>query len=65
MNRWAGMMVEREAASVHCSKCGQDKPPSEFHKHAGRKSGLQSWCKLCNRAESKARYYEEKGKCQD
>jgi hypothetical protein len=30
-----------------CSRCGEAKPLSEFHKHAGRKDGRTSICKTC------------------
>ena len=31
-----------------CSRCGQSKPRSEFHKNASRKDGLQHECKECH-----------------
>ena len=43
-----------EAASVACAKCGAAKPASEFHKNAGKPSGLHSWCKPCANAGRKA-----------
>jgi hypothetical protein len=30
-----------------CSKCYEEKPTSEFHKHSRTKDGLQSWCRMC------------------
>lgn len=30
-----------------CTKCGVDKPVSEFHKDASTKDGLRRWCKDC------------------
>lgn len=33
-----------------CSKCGEAKPVSEFHKHTGHLDGLASNCKDCHRA---------------
>lgn len=39
-----------------CSKCGQEKPFSEFHKDAQR--GYKPACKACRKAESAARYAE-------
>ena len=39
-----------------CSKCGQEKPFSEFHKDAQR--GYKPACKACRKAESVARYAE-------
>ena len=37
----------------HCSKCNQDKPVSEFGKHAGTKDGLYYCCNDCRRALQK------------
>lgn len=31
-----------------CTKCGEDKPITEFYKTALTKSGLYSWCKSCH-----------------
>ena len=36
-----------EAQQKQCAKCGIVKSFSEFNKHAARKYGLQSYCKLC------------------
>ena len=37
-----------------CPKCGEDKPATREHFHAGAKQGrLQSWCKACANANSK------------
>lgn len=30
-----------------CTKCGQDKPLTDFHKNKRSKDGLQYWCKPC------------------
>lgn len=30
-----------------CAACGRRKPRGEFHRHAGTRSGLQSYCKDC------------------
>ena len=30
-----------------CTKCGEIKPVSEFHRNKSRKDGLQEWCKAC------------------
>ena len=38
--------------SKRCSRCGQVKPLSEFHKHAGHRDGRSSRCKVC-RQESR------------
>lgn len=33
-----------------CTKCGLEKPFSEFNKMAGGKDGLRPWCRQCSRA---------------
>jgi hypothetical protein len=30
-----------------CSKCGSNQSTNQFHKRSSRKSGFNSWCKLC------------------
>lgn len=35
-----------------CSKCYEQKPLTEFYKHAGRKDGLSSPCKNCCKKDS-------------
>jgi len=37
-----------------CSKCKETKPLDAFYKHAGRKDGGQTYCKLCVTASQKA-----------
>ena len=44
-------------AYKRCSKCGDTKPMSAYHKSANAKTGLQSWCKSCNKARNKASEY--------
>lgn len=39
-----------------CSRCGAEKLPREFYKHAGGKDGLRAECKECRRAYDQARY---------
>lgn len=39
-----------------CTKCGEVKPHTEFHKHKQTKSGLKSRCKSCNRKEAREFY---------
>lgn len=34
-----------------CSRCGIDKPTTEFHKASRRRDGLQTWCKICQREQ--------------
>ena len=36
-----------------CSRCGQIKSANMFYKNRTRKSGLQSWCKMCLNTYSK------------
>ena len=43
-------MPDGAAALVRCSRCGESKPPSAFHRDRGRPSGLHSYCKICNSA---------------
>lgn len=33
-----------------CSKCGEDKPPSDFFRDARKRDGLQTKCKVCHAA---------------
>jgi hypothetical protein len=37
----------------YCSKCGETKEYSEFHKMTRSKDGHQNWCKICLRADNK------------
>lgn len=32
-----------------CSKCGTEKPLTEFHRNRSRPSGYASWCKACKK----------------
>lgn len=41
-------------ASKRCPACGQDKPPSAFHKSSKTKSGLRCYCKECEWERTKA-----------
>lgn len=38
-----------EAASLTCVRCEVPKPRDAFHKNRRLASGLQSWCKECNK----------------
>lgn len=40
----------------HCSKCGADKPLTEYHQDKHKASGYVSACKLCRNAHRKAIY---------
>lgn len=44
-----------------CSKCGQEKPTTEFRNNRSAKDGLDRWCKPCA-SESQKKYYQAKGK---
>lgn len=37
-----------------CSRCGQEKPTSDYHKDSSSKSGLYAYCKECARAKTRA-----------
>lgn len=39
-----------------CTKCGEHKPRTCFHKHKGCKGGLNSVCKVCRNPLSKAQW---------
>jgi 5-methylcytosine-specific restriction endonuclease McrA len=39
-----------------CSRCGETKPHSEFHKQKRSRDGLQSYCRECTKAYAKAHY---------
>jgi hypothetical protein len=39
-----------------CTKCGIEKPVSDFYRDAHRKDGLFSWCKSCWSVKTKAKY---------
>jgi len=39
-----------------CNKCEEIKPRSEFNARTSSKDGLQSTCRICNKAGSKDRY---------
>jgi uncharacterized protein with WD repeat len=32
---------------VRCTRCGQEKEPSEFYRDSAKRNGLRSWCKRC------------------
>ena len=34
-------------AAHRCTRCGTEKPFTEFYRMRGAKNGLQSWCKCC------------------
>ncbi len=41
-----------------CTKCGEEKPLSEFHRDRTKSDGRKSWCKLCTSGYQRE-YYEE------
>lgn len=43
-----------------CTKCGEEKPLSEFHKRSRSKDGLQGKCKSCAHVAKKTWYQENK-----
>jgi len=45
-----------------CTKCGQDKPLSEFYGHPTARDGLGSWCRACRNAHQREYYRTHKGK---
>lgn len=45
-----------------CTRCGVEKPKSEFSKHARSKDGLSNWCKAC--ASQYDKEYREKHKAE-
>jgi len=48
-----------------CSKCGEDKPLSEYHKNKTNANGHHATCKLCHIAVESARYEHNKGRMRD
>jgi len=47
-------MGSAEEQTKECTKCGQEKPLSGFHKHKSRRLGVKSQCKVC-----REQYYQE------
>jgi len=44
-----------------CSKCGEDKPLTDFHRRSAGADGYQAWCKACSLASVK-KYQKKVGK---
>lgn len=42
-----------------CSKCGIEKPLSDFHRSKSEADGYKPWCKVCRKQESKAYYWQD------
>lgn len=38
-----------------CTKCGEEKPVSEFYRNQTRADGYQTWCKSCHYKKRKTR----------
>lgn len=49
---------EEQETTKRCSKCGKEKPVTEFHKSKKNKDGLKCACKVCRNA-AKAKYRAE------
>ena len=45
-----------------CSRCGQIKPYSAFHKNRARRDDLQTYCKSCRAVNDQQRYQRRRGK---
>jgi 5-methylcytosine-specific restriction endonuclease McrA len=43
----------------HCSRCGLLKARSEFHKNRSQPDGLQAYCKPCQNAKVRERYFAD------
>jgi chromatin segregation and condensation protein Rec8/ScpA/Scc1 (kleisin family) len=48
-----------------CTKCGAEKPLSEFHKHKKGKGGLNAWCKSCINEYGRKRHEENREKMKE
>lgn len=48
--------METNTPMKRCAHCGAEKPKSEFYSSSSTRDGLQSWCKACLKASSKAYY---------
>lgn len=56
----SGLEIDMESVpQKHCSKCGETKPYSEFHKNAGTRDGLSHWCKVCRKQATKEYYWRD------
>lgn len=54
-------MEENEVKTKKCSKCGIEKPLSEFHKRARSRDGHQETCKEFMKEYNIKKYFERKG----
>ncbi len=48
------------SSDVKCGSCRIQKPCSEFYKNNSKKSGISSYCKLCNTLWVRKRYLRDK-----
>ncbi|HCM6306813.1 TPA: hypothetical protein N3Z72_005200 [Salmonella enterica subsp. enterica serovar 6,14:y:1,7] len=51
-------LIKDEKTKV-CSKCGKEKPKTEFHINNTRKDGHQSWCKECTGVTTSERLWKK------
>ena len=51
-------LIGMNMKTKRCSKCGIEKPLSEFNKDKGRKDGHGHRCRVCNRARGIEYYYK-------
>lgn len=51
----AGPVERAPERTKRCAKCKKTKPHGAFNKHAGKKDGMDAWCKLCSRADDRKR----------
>lgn len=42
-----------DSAIKRCTKCGQDKPPTEFFQQATARDGRSPWCKACRSEQAR------------
>lgn len=50
-----------DEARKRCSRCGEEKPLSEFYRRARSPDGLQSWCKACSLCAVK-KFHQQEGR---
>ena len=48
--------LQQPDSTKRCSKCGEEKSHSEFHRNKSQKDGLCGMCKSCNRAHVRSHY---------
>lgn len=50
---WRSCSIRAEVTCKTCSRCGVEKPRTEFYAKPSRKDGLRSECKACSKSEAK------------